>query len=568
MLFNENYQYIKLLGEGGFGKVALAKDVLAERLVAIKWLKETDPSEQKHIIHEIKSVANLGQKGIVTFYHHFKKDKNIYLVMEYCENGSLSDKIIRPLMPGVVLPWFEILCETLHFIHLNKIVHHDIKPDNILFSGNNEVKISDFGVANKIAGTQPYIAPELLIYSRSDATDPRVDVFALGVTLMESLTAQNPFAGKSPMEKIEIVKDRKIRTNNLPEWLQNIIYRSIDPTPELRFQSALEMAEAIKSQFAPAILDTKLIQSGKLAARAEVYLKVKKWRKAFNALNAALTLQQNNLKALRTFGQYFLLQNNIQETKYYFGRLLQLNPRAEVHKEYGWIQLESGNHREAVSLLNDYLQRNPNDVDAHNLLARCFYELGLYEQTSQYTKELIKAFPKVSCFRSNLLLIKILQKETIELTDGKYGNEHDELDAYNLSILNDSPRSWDTETEPSLKSKLVFREYRFEKDAFKENEIEVTFNGNSKYLFTNKIIPFGRFGYPRNLLKELDNSSISRKHFVIINARNDVWLYNLSHYGTIVDGEIIMRKKFLHGLHEVRIGNKDFAIKTNANLLF
>ena len=77
MYFNENYLYIKYLGEGGFGRVALARDVLADHLVAIKWLKETESEKQKDIIHEIKTVANLGLPNVTSFYHHFMRQKNI-----------------------------------------------------------------------------------------------------------------------------------------------------------------------------------------------------------------------------------------------------------------------------------------------------------------------------------------------------------------------------------------------------------------------------------------------------------------------------------------------------------
>lgn len=568
MLFNENYQYIKLLGEGGFGKVALAKDILADHLVAIKWLKEPDINKQQAIIHEIKTVANLGQPNIVTFYHHFMRQKNICLVMEYCENGSLRDKLNQPVHPSIALPWFEILCETLHYVHLKKIIHHDIKPDNILFTANNDIKISDFGVSNKFAGTLPYMAPELLLHSTSDILDPRTDVFALGVTLLETLTALNPFISKTPAEKENMVIKRDLPIYNLPEWLQDIIYHSLNPIPELRFQTAFEMAEAIKSQFAPAILDTNLIKSGRLAARAEAHLKSKKWRQAFTALNAALTLQPNNLSALRTQGQYYLLQNNITKANICFGRLLQLNPRAEVHKEYGMIQLESGKHREAISLLNDFLQRNPNDIVAHNLIARCFYELGLFEQTSQYLKELIKTFPKCSCFRSNLLLTKALLKETIELKDGHWGLPDDDFDDYNLNILRGDPKCWGNENVQSLQSKFIFREHRFEKTVLKENEIEFEFvKSHKKYSLKKTVIPFGRWGYPLSLFPELNSTSASRMHFVIINTKNDLWLYNLSQQGTFVDGEKVMRKKFLHGLHSLNVGNHEITIKTNADLL-
>jgi len=123
--------------------------------------KETDHKRQNAIIHEIKAIAEFLNPNIVFYYHHFKIGESICLVMEYCENGSLRSKLINPLSPQVVLPWFEFLAETLYQVHSKRITHHDIKPDNILFNKNEEIKISDFGVANTFIGTKWYMAPEL-----------------------------------------------------------------------------------------------------------------------------------------------------------------------------------------------------------------------------------------------------------------------------------------------------------------------------------------------------------------------------------------------------------------------
>ena len=568
MYFNDNYLYIKYLGDGGYGRVALARDVLADRLVAIKWLKETEIEKQKDIIHEIKTVASLGLPNVTSFYHHFMRQKNICLVMEYCENGSLRDRLLKPILPPVALPWFEILCETIHNVHLKNIVHHDLKPDNILFTINDEIKISDFGVANKLAGTGPYMSPELIRVSDPDLKDPRTDVYALGVTLAETLTGRNPFIGKPLPDRERLIKEKQLLPGNMPVWLKNIIYRAVETDPALRFQSALEMAEAIRSQYVPAILDTKLIRSGNLVVKANRYLKNHKWRNAYNALNASLLLHENNLGALRSFGQYHLLQNNIAEAGNYFSRLLKLNPRAEVHKEFGWMQLESGKHREAISLLNDYLQRNPNDTEAHNLLARCFYELGLYEQTSQYLQELKKTFPGIKCFNTNHYLSVLSAYDDPYVNEDSNDESSDIFIKYYSSLFRKGSRCWDKKNGPSLTSKLIFREHRFEKIGSSENAIEINHTKTGKkYSIKDKIITIGRYGYLGNTIPYFTDTSISRLHFLIVNSKNDVWLYNLSQLGTFVDDEIIKKKKFLHGLHHIRSGIYEFTLKTDEELL-
>ena len=92
-LYDNRYEYIKDLGEGGFGKVFLAKEKVSNRLVAIKQLKNTDKLKQEDIIHEIEIVSKFENPNIVSYYHHFSQDEQLFLVMEYCSGGSLRDKM-------------------------------------------------------------------------------------------------------------------------------------------------------------------------------------------------------------------------------------------------------------------------------------------------------------------------------------------------------------------------------------------------------------------------------------------------------------------------------------------
>jgi len=88
-----------------------------------------------------------------------------------------------------------------------------------------------------------------------------------------------------------------------------------------------------------------------------------------------------------------------------------------------------------------------------------------------------------------------------------------------------------------------------------------------KYFINNVIITIGRYGYLDNPIPDLNDTSISRLHFLLVNSKNDVWLYNLSKWGTYVDGDKIAVKKFLYGLHHISAGNFELIIKTDKNLL-
>jgi len=121
----------------------------------------------------------------------------------------------QPAPLQTIMQWGKDLADTLHFVHRQGIVHHDIKPDNILFTSEEALKVGDFGVANRNAGTVPYLAPEMLL-GEVDTADARVDVYALGITLLELLRNRNPFDGMSPGE----TQRAKMRHEFIPSELE------------------------------------------------------------------------------------------------------------------------------------------------------------------------------------------------------------------------------------------------------------------------------------------------------------------------------------------------------------
>ena len=206
--YDNKYKYIKDLGSGGFGKVFLAEEKFSNRKVAIKQFHEADPVKLEKIIHEIEIVSQFKHHNIVTYYHHFFFDSKLCFVMEYCEGGSLRDKIRKEKYSMTdVFNWFQTLTECLRVVHKKSTIHHDIKPDNILFTDNGTIKISDFGVANTGGGTSGYVSPESYDWKNNNVKDPRVDIYALGVTLMETLNRKNPFSYLTEEKIIDLHKN-------------------------------------------------------------------------------------------------------------------------------------------------------------------------------------------------------------------------------------------------------------------------------------------------------------------------------------------------------------------------
>ncbi|MBA4319614.1 MAG: hypothetical protein C0412_14530 [Flavobacterium sp.] len=566
-LLDDNYEIIKLLGTGGFGKVFLAKDtLLKDRFVAIKVLNETDPDVQKELITEMDFLSKLDHPSIVTFYHHFKKDNSLHLVMEYCSNGNLRERIFpgKKQNPDEICKYGIELAETLEYVHSEGIIHHDIKPENLFVTDGSKIKIGDFGVANKNLGTLAYMPPEYWVADYIQVRDPRCDVYSLAVTLLEMMIGTNPFYGKKGNELYEAKVNRSCIPNDLPDWAQDIFLKAMNPAPELRFQSMKDFKEALISKSAPFLLDVNKVEADDFARKAEKLLQKRKWKEAKYALDDTFRSNPNCIRGLLIAGKMNIQMNRVKDSKKYFEKARLLNQRAEVQKELGWIMLEEKRYAQAISLLSDHLHRYSSDTEALNLLVKCYYETNRHLQAADLC---VSGFRKNNCFDNNYFLCKVmLGDETVIGRLKELGSDSNPFLDFNVHVLLDDDPSWDKNSALiKTKPKLLFQEHRFgiSKPHDKENELAVTYCGTE--LFKKKIISIGR---SRTNDIQINDQSVSRRHCVLINYYNDVWLYDLdSTIGTFIDGERIVNKKFLLGVYDVRIGNVKLKISSQSDLL-
>jgi serine/threonine protein kinase len=570
ILYDNKYEFVKELGSGGFGKVFLAKEKISERLVAIKELLNKDKENQQGIIQEIQTVAKFNHQHIVTYHHHFFQDDFLYLVMEFCEGDSLR-KVMKEKKNDAsqIFLWIKKLADTLQFVHEKKIIHHDIKPDNILFTASGEIKISDFGIANTGAGTRAYMSPEALQWDRKSIDDARVDIYALGVTLLELLSGKNPFLVLS-REQIFALHDKgDFSINNLPNWQQEIILKAINKVPELRFQSMNDFSEAIQSKQVPIVFKKDNIKAGDLAAKAERFIKLKKWFRAGSLLDYAIKDLPANVNVLRVAGKYFLLQQKISKARKYYEQALKLNPRLDVQKDLGWINLELKNYPIAISLLSDHLHRNPSDYEAYNLLLQCFYETNRYEAAMDLARTLLEVEENNSCFANNYYVCCAMHniRQTIFPKTVLKAKTNEFID-YNYSVILESDLSHSYEKKPTLKSKLLFMDYRFNK--LIDNKLYFTEPNlpDGKFEETEKkIIKFGRATIDANDIKVPGGTAISRRHCLIINCKDDVWLYDLESTGTYVNKEKVSGKIPLIGKNIIRIDKAEYTVTSDKTKL-
>jgi len=564
MIYYDNkYEFQEELGSGGFGRVFLAKDMVSGRLVAIKELKNKSAAAQKDIIHEIVTVAKFQNSHIVTYYHHFWEDEILYLVMEYCAGQSLRFKIEeQDYTEDEVFKWFSILTATLRVIHSKGITHHDIKPENILFTREGKIKIADFGVANRELGTRPYLCPEFLTGQNRKASNIQVDIYSLGVTLMEVLRGDNIFIGKSIEGISKIHQNGAYDLDGLPNWQQEIILRAIHKTPELRFQFMVQFEEAITARAVPFLLKRETLKAAELVGIAKKALKSKKWVRAIHYLDLAASRYPNQVFIYEEKARYYLKVNQFSEAKKSIEKALRLNPRLELQKELGWIHLGFENYPLAMSLLTDHLHRNPTDYEAYNMLAQCYYETNRLETCEELSMMLYEA-TKLPCFLNNYYICSHLLKRGILIP---LKNPHPILE-YNLEVVQETQLTY-LNSLKSLKTKFLFMDFRF--NQMKKNKLaieSINFTSDFPEITEKPIIKLGRLGYSCNDIQLAHDNVFSRRHCVIINSKDDCWIYDISLSGCKINGVSFLNKKSLIGFNELTIADLKIKLNTDSEKL-
>lgn len=251
------YEIIMKIGSGGMADVYKAKDHVLNRLVAIKVLKQeysTDATFVKKFRVEAQSAAGLSHPNIVNVYDVGEDDGVYFIVMELVQGITLKNYIdmkgkldIREALNISVQ-----IASGLSAAHENRIIHRDIKPQNIIMSRDGKVKVTDFGIAKvadsttvttTAAGTVHYISPE---QARGGYSDERSDIYSLGITMYEMVTGRVPFEGETNVAvalmhiQSEITPPRQLEPS-IPVSFEKIILKCTQKKPERRYASAREL---------------------------------------------------------------------------------------------------------------------------------------------------------------------------------------------------------------------------------------------------------------------------------------------------------------------------------------
>lgn len=553
------------LGQGGFGEVFLVKHEISQQFYAVKSLRNQRKENPEDILREIKAIAALKHPNIINYQHSFIEDNELFMVMEYCQNGSLAELISvkKKLNIDEAVDVFRKLSQALYFIHQSGFVHHDIKPSNILFDANNEVKLSDFGTVNTRIGTLVYSPPEMFS-PNAPKHDVRTDIYSLGLSMLECLLGFLPIKRKDALHIKSIIRKVGLPIHDFPYWLQQFILKACHYNPEMRFQSMLEFNEALEKRFIPKIISYARIQKEKEANLLKIHVSFKRWKSARQVIENS---KSQHIKFQISKAKYFLSIHQISEAQKLYEEIIKKDPRAPIEKELAEIYLQKNEPSKAATLLQSYLLYNFENKEAHNQLLHSYFLSDQWELGLEQAGMLRNIYKDEIIFFNNALLFEILLGK-----DPRYKNiinSRNSFAEYNSYFLDKNHQiELDLLSKEKLKQKLLFHEFKFRNIHLNKNEIRIWYPENDEQIISNNgIISLGRTGNYGNTFNTSSSMQISRRHLVIINQKNNVWLYDMSKFGTKINGHKVIGKEFLLGRYEVELGDYKIVIISSADKL-
>ena len=255
-----NYRLSCLIGHGGFAEVYLGEHIHLNTQAAIKVLQmRLVGSSMEQFRNEARTVASLGHPNIVRVLDFGVEEGIPFLVMDYAPNGTLRQRHPKGsrLAPATIVPYVKQVAAALQYAHDRRLIHRDVKPENMLVGRNEEVLLSDFGLVmiaqstssqtiKEMVGTLPYMAPEQI----DGKPRPASDQYALGIVIYEWLSGEHPFRGSL----VEIATQHLMtppaplheKVAGISPAVEEVVFTALAKDPQQRFASVHTFATAFE----------------------------------------------------------------------------------------------------------------------------------------------------------------------------------------------------------------------------------------------------------------------------------------------------------------------------------
>ena len=413
-----NYRLARLLGRGGFADVYLGQHIHLNTQAAIKILRtQLESKDIERFRTEARTLAHLIHPRIVRLLDFGIEDNIPYLIMGYASNGSLRQQYpsgtIRPLekIVSIVIK----VAEALQYAHDKKIIHRDVKPENMFMDEDNEVVLGDFGIAvlsrtsesqqtQDVRGTFTYMAPEQLQGHPSRASDQ----YSLGVVIYECLTGTVPFNGSSAeiMSQHLLIAPPPIlqRAPLVSPLVEQVVLKALEKDPDRRFRSVRELAQALaiavdrSKSTTQRVGDNRDVESGdpieaehvrsvpkrtkeQWLNRGQAHYLAGEYEQAIWTYNWAIQLDPSYVKAYYNRGHAYCKLEEYEPAIADYDRVVQLNPRHPIvyfNRGNAYASLEQ--YRKAIADYNYTLQLVPWLIEVYIYRGDAYRALNEYEQ--------------------------------------------------------------------------------------------------------------------------------------------------------------------------------------------
>ena len=410
-----NYQLLRLMGTGGFAEVYLGQHIYLNTQAAIKLMNaQLAKDDRGQFRTEASNLAQLIHPNIVRVLDFGIEGKTPFIVMDYAPNGTLRDRHPRmsyiPL--SIVVSYVQQLAAALQYAHDAKLIHRDIKPENMLLGRNNEILLSDFGLAiiaqnsrsvntGELAGTILYMAPEQIQGRPRFASDQ----YSLAAVVYEWLSGNRLFSGSTT----EIVEQHlynppsplREKVPSIPPAVEQVIFRALEKDPQQRFPTIQAFAEAFVQASPPEVEQTfytlasivttppslstpsapQISQQQLLLARGNDLFDKQQFTEALVAYEQAIQLDPNYAPGYVGKGLALRNLNRYAEALEAYEQAIRLDPLlAEAHNALGMLYARDARWVESEKSFRHAMQLDPGNSTSHTEFAYLLRSLGRVEE--------------------------------------------------------------------------------------------------------------------------------------------------------------------------------------------